>query len=275
MPDRAAGPGSPAASSLRVGGFEPFSSADYPDALAAVVFCQGCPWRCGYCHNPHLIPARGDDERDFARILSWLASRRGLLDAVVFSGGEPTAQAELPSAIDAVRALGFMIGLHTGGAYPRRLAKLLPKLDWVGIDVKAPVADYSTVTGIPGSGLTALTSLDLVRNATTAYEVRTTVHPVLTPPVRHGAAGAGARRPRRRAMDPAAVPRDRLRERSGRRLRAGRRVARPCLARPAFGTRAGDRGARVGHAGACRGIHFAFDGSRTVRPAIMNCPIPR
>ena len=182
MPDRAAGTGSPAAPLLRVGGFEPFSSTDYPDALAAVVFCQGCPWRCGYCHNPHLVPARGDDERDFSRILTWLASRRGLLDAVVFSGGEPTAQAELSSAIDAVRALGFMIGLHTGGAYPRRLAKLLPKLDWVGIDVKAPVADYSTVTGIPGSGLTALTSLDLVRNANAAYEVRTTVHPVLTPP---------------------------------------------------------------------------------------------
>ena len=182
MPDRAAGPGSQAASLLRVGGFEPFSSADYPDALAAVVFCQGCPWRCGYCHNPHLISARGDDERDFARILSWLVSRRGLLDAVVFSGGEPTAQAELSSAIDAVRALGFMVGLHTGGAYPRRLAKVLPKLDWVGIDVKAPVADYSTVTGIPGSGLTALTSLDLVRDAGAAYEVRTTVHPALTPP---------------------------------------------------------------------------------------------
>ena len=122
---------------LRVGGVEPFSSTDYPGALAAVVFCQGCPWRCGYCHNPHLIPARGDDERDFARILDWLASRRGLLDAVVFSGGEPTAQAGLPGAIDAVRAQGFAIGLHTSGAYPRRLAQVLPKVDWVGIDVKA------------------------------------------------------------------------------------------------------------------------------------------
>ena len=139
-----------------------------------------------------------------------------------------------------------MIGLHTGGAYPRRLAELLPKLDWVGIDVKAPVADYSTVTGIPGSGLTALTSLDLVRNASAAYEVRTTVHPVLTPPCRLERLAQRARRPRRRAMDPAAVPRDRLRERSGRRRRAGRRVARPCHARPAFGIRAGDRGARVG-----------------------------
>jgi pyruvate formate lyase activating enzyme len=167
---------------LRVGGFEPFTSTDYPDALSAVVFCQGCPWRCGYCHNPHLIAARSYDEDDFGRILTWLASRRGLLDAVVFSGGEPTAQPELPAAIDAVRALGFAVGLHTGGAYPRRLAQVLPKLDWVGVDVKSSVAHYATVTDVPGSGISAFESLDLVRNAGIAYEVRTTMHPLLTPP---------------------------------------------------------------------------------------------
>ena len=184
MPDGAvARAASPAATApLRVGGFVPFTSNDYPDALAAVVFCQGCPWRCGYCHNPHLIPPRGDDERDFPRILAWLATRKGLLDAVVFSGGEPTLHAGLGAAIDAVRALGFDIGLHTGGAYPRRLARVLPNVDWVGIDVKAPVADYATITGVPGSGLTALASLDLVRSAGVAHEVRTTVHPGLTPP---------------------------------------------------------------------------------------------
>ncbi len=93
MPDAVTLHGAARADALRVGGFVPFTSTDYPGALAAVVFCQGCPWRCGYCHNPHLIAARGDDERDFARIVDWLGTRRGLLDAVVFSGGEPTAQA--------------------------------------------------------------------------------------------------------------------------------------------------------------------------------------
>jgi pyruvate formate lyase activating enzyme len=177
IPDCAA-----AAPALRVGGVVPFAATDFPDALAAVIFCQGCPWRCGYCHNPHLIPPRGGDEHDFARILAWLASRRGLLDAAVFSGGEPTAQATLAAAIDAVRALGFMAGLHTAGSYPRRLARLLPKLDWVGIDVKAPVAGYAAITGIAGSGLTAFSSLDLVRRSGVDFEVRTTVHPALTPP---------------------------------------------------------------------------------------------
>jgi pyruvate formate lyase activating enzyme len=167
---------------LRVGGFVPFSSTDCPGALAAVVFCQGCPWRCGYCHNPHLVPAHGDDERDFVRLVEWLAQRRGLLDAVVFSGGEPTAQSALPDAIAAVRELGFAIGLHTGGAYPRRLAEVLRDVDWIGLDVKAPFAEYATVTGIAGSGRAALASLDLVLAAGVAHEVRTTVHPALTPP---------------------------------------------------------------------------------------------
>lgn len=167
---------------LRIGGFVPFTATDYPDALAAVVFCQGCPWSCAYCHNPHLRPVRGDDEHDFARIVDWLGTRRGLLDAVVFSGGEPTAQAALVEATATVRALGYAVGLHTGGAYPRRLAKLLPQVDWVGIDLKAPGAHYASVTGVPGSGRAALASLDLVLAAGVGYEVRTTVHPDVTGP---------------------------------------------------------------------------------------------
>jgi len=172
----------PESGTLRVGGFVAFTSTDFPDALAAVVFCQGCPWRCGYCHNPHLVPARGDGELDFDRILVWLESRRGLLDAVVFSGGEPTAQPALADAIGAVRTLGFAVGLHSAGAYPRRLARVLGEVDWIGFDVKAPAADYPTVTGVPGSGFAGLASLDLLLAAGTAFEVRTTVHPVLTPP---------------------------------------------------------------------------------------------
>jgi pyruvate formate lyase activating enzyme len=179
MPDGAAVPGAAPAAALRVGGFVPFTLTDYPDALAAVVFCQGCPWRCAYCHNPHLIAARGDDVREFPRLLDWLETRRGLLDAVVFSGGEPTAQPALAEAAAAVRALGFAVGLHTGGAYPRRLAEMLPRLDWVGIDVKAPQAAYAGVTGVAESGNAALESLGLLLASGVAYEVRTTVHPAL------------------------------------------------------------------------------------------------
>jgi pyruvate formate lyase activating enzyme len=152
-------------SALCVGGFVPFTATDYPGALAAVVFCQGCPWRCGYCHNPHLLPADGDGERRFDEIVDWLASRRGLLDAVVFSGGEPTAQPALVDAIAAVRERGFKVGLHTAGAYPRRLAQWLSRIDWVGIDIKARAQDYEAVTGAMRSGEAAWTSLECIVDA--------------------------------------------------------------------------------------------------------------
>ena len=164
---------------LRVGGLTPLSASDWPGMLAAVVFCQGCPWRCRYCHNPGLIPSHGDGEIPWAEVLAFLHRRRGLLDGVVFSGGEPTAQTGLADAMRAVRDLGFKIGLHTGGAYPRRLAEVLPLVDWVGLDAKAAFADYARITGVPGSGVSALASLEQVLASGVAHEIRTTVHPAL------------------------------------------------------------------------------------------------
>jgi anaerobic ribonucleoside-triphosphate reductase activating protein len=166
---------------LRVGGLVPFTATDYPGKLSAVVFCQGCPWRCGYCHNPHLIPRERATALDWTEVRAWLESRRGLLDAVVFSGGEPLAQPSLGDAIRQVRALGFAIGLHTGAAYPRRLAHALPLVDWVGLDIKAAWDDYASVTGAPNSGSMAWAGLDAVLRSGVRFEVRTTVHPLLTP----------------------------------------------------------------------------------------------
>ena len=166
---------------LRVGGLVPFSTTDWPGTIAAVVFAQGCPWRCRYCHNPHLIPTEGPEVHDWPGIVAWLEGRRGLLEAVVFSGGEPTAQIALEAALRDARTLGFRTGLHTGGMFPRRMPSLLPLLDWVGLDVKAPSGLYPEVTGIQGSGLGAFVTLELVRQAGIAHEIRTTVHPSLTP----------------------------------------------------------------------------------------------
>jgi pyruvate formate lyase activating enzyme len=160
---------------LRIGGFVPFTATDYPDHLAAVVFCQGCPWRCVYCHNPHLLPARAKTRHAWASIAAFLETRRGLLDAVVFSGGEPTLQDALPAAMRTVRDMGFKIGLHTAGIYPRKLAAVLPLVDWIGIDVKAPFDSYERVTGVAGSGCVARESAALVTASGVAHEFRTTV----------------------------------------------------------------------------------------------------
>lgn len=150
--------------------------------MAAVVFCQGCPWRCGYCHNPHLIPRRGENQLEWSAVMSFLRRRQGLLDAVVFSGGEPTLQDGLKQAITEVRELGFKIGLHTGGTYPSRLGELLPLLSWVGMDIKAAFTDYDKVTGTLASGEKARESARLLLASGVPYEFRTTVHPLYHTP---------------------------------------------------------------------------------------------
>ncbi len=165
------------AADLRIGGFAPFSTIDQPGKLVATVFTRGCPWRCGYCHNSHLIAIDGSEETDFTwdQIADHLRRRKGLLDAVVFSGGEPTVQSALWAAMTEVLDMGFSVGMHTNGAYPRRINALLPYLSWVGLDIKAPFDEYDQVTGVEGSGDSARQSLALLADSDIDFEVRTTV----------------------------------------------------------------------------------------------------
>lgn len=169
----------PSATKLRVGGLTRLSTCDWPGELSAVVFCQGCAWDCAYCHNPGLRTMHAETFILWPEILAFLQSRRGLLDAVVFSGGEPTLQPALLDAVHAVRDLGFRVGLHTAGITPERFEALLPWIDWVGFDVKAPFGAYARITGVDGSGDKALASLRLLLTSGIPYEVRTTFHPAL------------------------------------------------------------------------------------------------
>lgn len=158
---------------LRVGGLTRCSASDYPGKLAAVVFCQGCAWRCGYCHNPELQSARSGEEIAWAEVLAFLDKRKGLLDAVVFSGGEPTQQRGLEGAMREVKAMGFLVGLHTAGIVPWRLEKVLPLVDWVAMDVKARFDEHERVTGVPGSARRARESRDLILGSGVACEFHT------------------------------------------------------------------------------------------------------
>lgn len=163
--------------SLRVGGLVPLSTIDYPGLLSTVVFCQGCPWRCGYCHNKSLLPVKpvdGGKEFSWSSILDLLSRRQGLCDAVVFSGGEPTMQEALLDAVCDVSKLGFKIGLHTSGAFPMRLQQLLGFVDWIGLDVKAPRNKYREIAGAASSGLFAWESAQLVISSGVSYQLRIT-----------------------------------------------------------------------------------------------------
>ncbi|EIK53519.1 radical-activating enzyme [Stutzerimonas stutzeri TS44] len=161
---------------LRVGGLVPLTTLDFPDHLACVLFCQGCGWRCRYCHNPQLIPACGSEEKPWAEILDFLQQRIGLLEAVVFSGGEPTLQSVLPEAIAQVRALGYKVGLHSAGIKPKLFRQVLPLVDWVGFDIKALPERSTLITGVEGSGRANWQSLDHLLESGVAHECRTTVH---------------------------------------------------------------------------------------------------
>jgi anaerobic ribonucleoside-triphosphate reductase activating protein len=162
----------------------PLTTLDYPGQLACVLFCQGCAWRCRYCHNPQLIPPRGSEEVEWSRVLEFLQRRQGLLDAVVFSGGEPTLQDGLALAMDEVREMGFRIGLHSAGIKPAAFAKVVTEADWVGFDVKALPEDCMTITRIAGSGTANWRSLEYLLASGVDYECRTTVHWHLFDPVR-------------------------------------------------------------------------------------------
>ncbi|XHR31222.1 MAG: anaerobic ribonucleoside-triphosphate reductase activating protein [Chthoniobacteraceae bacterium] len=166
---------------LPVAGIVPMTTVDFPGRIACVIFTQGCPWRCPYCHNAGLRPMKSNGNLPWKGVLSFLEERGGFLDGVVFSGGEPTRNARLPEAIRQIRELGYAIGLHTAGIYPKRLAAVLPLVDWVGLDIKAPLdRRYQVLTGSAGSAMRVMISLNLVQHSGVDFQLRTTVDPQFT-----------------------------------------------------------------------------------------------
>lgn len=163
------------------------TTIDYPEHLSSVIFCRGCSFNCYYCHNPKLISRKRNDnicssdnteQYCWDEILKFLKSRVNLIEAVVFSGGEPLLQKNIYQAMLSIKDLGFKIGIHTAGIYPNRLKKILSLLDWVGMDVKAPFDDYESITQVPNSGVKPLESAKILLNSNLNIELefRTTVH---------------------------------------------------------------------------------------------------
>ena len=170
------------ADDLQIAGLTCLSTCDWPGKLVATIFLQGCPLSCTYCHNPDLLDPCTPGSIKWQVIRDLLAKRHGLLDGVVFSGGEPTRQAGLAAAMMEVRDLGFEVGLHTAGSYPKRFAEVLLLCDWVGLDIKAPEHLYSAVTGVQSSAGRAFASLRLALDSGVELQVRTTVDPTVLYP---------------------------------------------------------------------------------------------
>jgi len=168
---------------MRIGAVQPMTLIDYPDRIAAVVFTVGCDFRCPFCHNPELVlpdlaPSRGPTA---AEALDRLADRRGFLDGVVLTGGEPTLQSDLADFIEEVRLLGYLVKLDTNGSRPAALERILDRhlVDYVAMDIKGPRSRYGEFAGCPVDAAAIDRSIALVRRAPDG-EFRTTVAPGMT-----------------------------------------------------------------------------------------------
>ena len=162
-----------------LGGLQKLTLLDYPGCVACTVFTAGCNLRCPFCQNAPLVtelPA--EPALSTAALLDFLARRRGLLDGVCLTGGEPLAQPDLPELIARIRELGFRVKLDTNGAFPEKLARLMQagQLDYVAMDVKNCPARYAETCGIPGLDLAPFReSVQLLLAGGVDYEFRTTV----------------------------------------------------------------------------------------------------
>ena len=168
-------------SNIKIGGAERFSLVDFPGKVAAVLFLQGCPWRCPFCYNTHLQNIDADESIDEEAFFAFLEKRKGKLDAVVFSGGEPLVQKDLYKAMQKAKDMGYTIGLHTGGYNPQAFAKVLPLVNWVGFDIKAPFDElhYQRATRSQTPLKDILESLDMLIKKGIPFETRTTCDPRL------------------------------------------------------------------------------------------------
>ena len=169
---------------IQIRGLERLSLIDYPGKIAATVFFSGCNFRCGYCHNPELV------EPDLIKknlkiseeyFLNFLESRKGLIEGVCLTGGEPTINPDLPVFVKKIKEKGFLIKLDTNGSNPKMLKNLFKEklLDFVAMDIKASKDKYSLAINQSANLDNIQKSINLIQESKIEYEFRTTVAPWL------------------------------------------------------------------------------------------------
>jgi len=136
---------------MRLGGLQKFSLSDFPGTPAAVVFTQGCNFRCPFCHNGSLLPAVGEHELEVEEVLSWLQKRASKLEGVVVTGGEPTIHADLPVFLSRLKEMGYSTKLDSNGSRPEMLQAVIQAglVDFIAMDIKARWVNYHKLCGVP------------------------------------------------------------------------------------------------------------------------------
>ena len=173
---------------MLIGGLQKMTLIDYPGKIAATVFTNGCNFRCPFCHNPELVHgsqlAVQSEERNKKQVdefFEFLETRKGKLDGICITGGEPTLQPDLVDFIKRIKELGFAVKLDSNGTRPDVLRELFEKklVDYVAMDIKASLGNYQKVCGAKIDLERIKLSVDLIKNSGVDYEFRTTVVPGL------------------------------------------------------------------------------------------------
>ncbi len=163
---------------INIGHLQRTSLIDYPGEISAVVFTQGCNFRCPYCHNPELVdPSRFTHPLDQDEVLSFLSMRRGKCDAVVITGGEPCIQPGLIPFMKSLKKMDYLVKLDTNGSFPEVLSKVLESglADFIAMDVKAPVSRYPHVARCILDPGRVARSIRMIMGSGLAFEFRTTL----------------------------------------------------------------------------------------------------
>lgn len=166
---------------MRIGGIQKLTLIDFPGTIATTVFTVGCSFRCPFCHNPELVlpekfPPLNEMEKEF---FQHLEKRKGKLEGVCITGGEPTIQPDIIQFIEKIKAMGFKIKLDSNGTQPEVLEKIIKKnlVDYIAMDIKSSPENYSLAVGLTADIAAIKKSVKLIMESGVAYEFRTTVVP--------------------------------------------------------------------------------------------------
>ncbi len=168
---------------MNIAGLQRFTLSDFPGRTAAIVFTQGCNFRCPYCHNRQLWHCKSDTVAPIPqeKVLTFLAERRGYLKGLVITGGEPTLQVDLPVFIRKVKKLGLGVKLDTNGSRPEIVERLFSEalIDYIAMDVKAPFAKYDLLCGRTVDHAAIRKSIGLIAASPGHHHFRTTFYRAL------------------------------------------------------------------------------------------------
>ena len=150
---------------------------DYPGHVACTFFTGGCNFRCPFCHNTPIVMRDESGKISEREALEFLIKRKGVLDAVCISGGEPLLSDGLISFMGKVKSLGYLVKLDTNGSFPKRLEMVIKSgfCDYVAMDIKNSLEEYSKTAGIEVDTSDIKKSIDIIRNSGIEHEFRTTV----------------------------------------------------------------------------------------------------